>query len=658
MIKFEASFCQLKSFFRYFFIEQDVNTAREELRAIEKEYNKERDRFEKTLENSVSDVVKSQQDTSLYYRQRLENAEKMSESFKKKLEDCRQELSDERMRSTLRNVELERQLESNLGEVQRLQTKIFANRRNVEIQVEPSTAEKSVLCYVRTTNKCTEVAKGDLYDERDEQLKVLQGELLATRRQVEVLQDKLLVQNILQQQLSDVETRKQELTSRCLDLQKHVETLTAERKIERDDFDLKYKSVMEEKERMAREEKDRYHRLEAEFDNVRQEMDDVIKRYETKKAEMKSKLETLEKESEDRKRLEMDVRDLKADLDQLEVNYEREKFELLKKENELAALRDKISDSVDLLTKKTVDHQQETDLFVDLSGLEKQIEEMTAECGELRETDILGSTSDLHSISTVGADEYIPILAFSKKSDPTNGSSLIGDEIKSVTKSPDMVSARDSLSMDDVDGCSTLKKVEDENTFDADKFEDSLFLSLNNDDASSEGRQELVDSIQAQTHLLQSLRAELEEEQKKHKDVKLNLYERIQKLAAENAVSVDETSTPITGRSEIADYSVVPEVLVNLVKENAAKTPSLRQAVVDVKAKVLYLMHENQELRSDMKELKRSVSILINRRDIAQLRKPKNDDTIPSVTLNDEEIYSSPDEEEEHVENVVDLNGK
>lgn len=440
--------------FSLLFLEQDVNTAREELRAIEQEYNKERDRFEKTLESSMSDVFKTQQDTSLYFCQRLENAEKLAESFKKKFEDCKQELSDERMRSTLRNVELERQLESNLNEVQRLQTKIFANRRHVEIQVEPQRCEKGVLCYVRTVNKCTEVPKGDLYDERDEQLKVLQGELHATRRQVEVLQDKLLIQNILQQQLSDVETRKQELNAKCLDLQKKFEILEAERKFERDDFDLKYKNVLEEKEQMARAEQDRYHRLEAEFDNVRQEMDDVIKRYESKKAEMKTKLESLEKESEDRKRLEDDVRVLKDDLDQLESNYEREKSELQLKEDELTTLRDKLKSSLDLLSNKHEEiiripsSSSEIDTsFVDISGLEKQIREMTAECGVIKETDILGSSSDVESISTLEPDEYIPILTFSKKQPPTKD-----DEESSATKSPDMLSAKDdSLSAADVD---------------------------------------------------------------------------------------------------------------------------------------------------------------------------------------------------------------
>lgn len=169
---------------------------------------------------------------------------------------------------------------------------------------------------------------------------------------------------------------------------------------------------------------------------------------------------------------------------------------------------------------------------------------------------------------------------------------------------------------------------------------------------------------------MQSLRAELEEEQKKHKDVKMNLYERIQKLASENILSqpttAEETSilasasapTAADFNRQLAESSVVPEVLIQLATENFSKTPSLREAVVEIKAKVLYLMHENQELRSDMKELKNSVAELATHRSIVNIRKHDVGENLPTLFVNDdEEIYASAIEEQPETVSIVDLEG-
>uniref|UniRef100_A0A915HWS5 Uncharacterized protein n=1 Tax=Romanomermis culicivorax TaxID=13658 RepID=A0A915HWS5_ROMCU len=50
------------------FLENDITAARDEMRAMEQEYAKEKDRFEKALASTASDVLKSQQDTSQFYR--------------------------------------------------------------------------------------------------------------------------------------------------------------------------------------------------------------------------------------------------------------------------------------------------------------------------------------------------------------------------------------------------------------------------------------------------------------------------------------------------------------------------------------------------------------------------------------------------------------
>lgn len=73
------------------------------------------------------------------------------------------------------------------------------NRRTRDVQVDahPRVVSKYVACRPNARHKMTDIEKGDLFDEVEERLKLCQGELNSTRRQVEVLQQKLVdtVQN-------------------------------------------------------------------------------------------------------------------------------------------------------------------------------------------------------------------------------------------------------------------------------------------------------------------------------------------------------------------------------------------------------------------------------------------------------------------------------
>ena len=64
--------------------------------------------------------------------------------------------------------------------------------RDAEVEAFPHCSSKYVTCKPNARNKATDVKKGDLFDEMEERLKLCEGELTATRRQVEVLQQKLV----------------------------------------------------------------------------------------------------------------------------------------------------------------------------------------------------------------------------------------------------------------------------------------------------------------------------------------------------------------------------------------------------------------------------------------------------------------------------------
>lgn len=64
--------------------------------------------------------------------------------------------------------------------------------RDAQVDAHPRVVSKYVACRPNARNKMTDIRKGDLFDEVEERLKLCQGELNTTRRQVEVLQQKLI----------------------------------------------------------------------------------------------------------------------------------------------------------------------------------------------------------------------------------------------------------------------------------------------------------------------------------------------------------------------------------------------------------------------------------------------------------------------------------
>uniref|UniRef100_A0A915IBN4 Uncharacterized protein n=1 Tax=Romanomermis culicivorax TaxID=13658 RepID=A0A915IBN4_ROMCU len=485
-------------------------------------------------------------------------------------------MSDLTARLTLQRCQLERKLENALHELCVLQKKVHITTRNMEVQVLPDCLDKSVLCYVRLVDKDTEILEDDLYDETKEQLIILQGELQVTRRQVEVLQEKLILHNKLQQQFSDLDQEMSTLKSKYDELERTYLETEQQRLLDKIDFDAKCQSLFEQNERMATEEEDKYHQLETEFDNVRQEMEQVINQYELKRAEMKLRLETLESENEDKRKLENDIALLQQTIDSLEMGFEREKAALLKKERDLEHSRQ------DILSKNPKLHSSSMKESQSIVELQRKIQELAATGKEMVETDII---SDQTSTVYSGSVDNVPILAYSKF--------------------PETLPYCEENTSGHSESVSLCKNV---------------FTICDKEKPDSGG---LVQSIKAQTHLLQNLRAELKQEQNKSRNAKASLYERIQKLAKENqsgflsSKSVSHQSLKEAFENSLLEKEKDQESIEALL--SSSQYPSVRDTVLDMKARILYLLHENQKLNTDMKSLKRSILSFINRRELTRL---------------------------------------
>ncbi|KIH48058.1 hypothetical protein ANCDUO_21876 [Ancylostoma duodenale] len=101
------------------------------------------------------------------------------------------------MKAKLERADLERRLTSSIDHVAMLNSQINKSRRDVECEARPRHVSKYVACRPNSRSKSTTIPKGlpfqgDLFDENEERLKLCQGELSTTRRQVHVLQQKLI----------------------------------------------------------------------------------------------------------------------------------------------------------------------------------------------------------------------------------------------------------------------------------------------------------------------------------------------------------------------------------------------------------------------------------------------------------------------------------
>ncbi|VDM81630.1 unnamed protein product, partial [Strongylus vulgaris] len=127
-----------------------------------------------------------------HYRRRCRSIKNSLNIGRAEISHHLKEKEDMKMKSKLERADLERRLTSSIDHVAMLNSQINKSRRDVECEARPRHVSKYVACRPNSRSKSTTIAKGDLFDESEERLKLCQGELATTRRQVHVLQQKLI----------------------------------------------------------------------------------------------------------------------------------------------------------------------------------------------------------------------------------------------------------------------------------------------------------------------------------------------------------------------------------------------------------------------------------------------------------------------------------
>ncbi|VDK61936.1 unnamed protein product [Gongylonema pulchrum] len=157
--------------------------------------------------------------------------------------------------------------------------------RDVQVDAHPRVVSKYVACRPNSRHKTTDIEKGDLFDEVEERLKLCQGELNTTRRQVEVLQQKLVdtvEQRLVRAKFSPIKILSpvKELSISTIGSDERDESLTAdfkeqleELKKQNEDLAARLQESEFGRQNLISSQQQQIAHLVSEFDVVRKELD-------------------------------------------------------------------------------------------------------------------------------------------------------------------------------------------------------------------------------------------------------------------------------------------------------------------------------------------------------------------------------------------------
>ncbi|KHN80514.1 hypothetical protein Tcan_15350 [Toxocara canis] len=300
-------------------LEFEIERLQQERSLLELKLKSAREEFDAGLEVALAESLKKYQQQSVYWKEKMAIANAQQESLKSQMAAMQQEMDEIRLRSDVEKADMARRLTSSIDHVTQLNKQMNRIMRDAQVDAHPRVVSKYVACRPNARNKMTDIGKGDLFDEVEERLKLCQGELNTTRRQVEVLQQKLidtaqlqtngnskkpafspvLLRSSREIQANEIEALPSKANETIDKLNEKVEEL------EKRNVDLaaRMRESEEEKQNMIKMQRQQIAQLVSEFDNVRKELDQEMSRYESERRRLKNRIELLEKVKLDRDRL-------------------------------------------------------------------------------------------------------------------------------------------------------------------------------------------------------------------------------------------------------------------------------------------------------------------------------------------------------------------
>uniref|UniRef100_A0A915C0P5 GRIP domain-containing protein n=3 Tax=Parascaris univalens TaxID=6257 RepID=A0A915C0P5_PARUN len=300
-------------------LEFEVERLQQERSMLELKLRSAREEFDTGLEMALAKSLKKYQQQAAYWNEKMATAAAQQDALKNQIAAMEKEMDEIRLRSDVEKADMARRLTSSIDHVTQLNKLMNRTMRDAQVDAHPHVVSKYVACRPNARNKMTDIGKGDLFDEVEERLKLCQGELNTTRRQVEVLQQKLidtaqvqtgghskmptfspvLLRTSREIQVTDAE----EFPSRSNETAEKLYEKIDELEKRNVDLAARMRECQEEKQNMIKMQRQQVAQLVAEFDIVRKELDQEMNRYEDERRKLKNRVEVLEKVKADRDRL-------------------------------------------------------------------------------------------------------------------------------------------------------------------------------------------------------------------------------------------------------------------------------------------------------------------------------------------------------------------
>ncbi|KFD65450.1 hypothetical protein M514_03839 [Trichuris suis] len=282
------------------YLEKELLKTRVDMRNAEELAGSERINFQRTMEQSLTENLRVQNETASFWRLKLSKMEQQLEKYKKRLQEKENELSEANIRFGLEKANLAQQVRLSLTEVAEFQERFNRPTTNQKIMVQPMVCDQEVSCSVKRSNVATEVQRDEFcadastetvrYEE-DHQVRLLKGELSTTRAQINILQNKLIKEDKKKAEADELGDLYKKAMEQAEDLQQELSISKAETKIAQENLIQRDQAWQAEKEQLLRAEKDRFLRLEKEFEMVREELKAMMIKHEKEKAELMAKLD-------------------------------------------------------------------------------------------------------------------------------------------------------------------------------------------------------------------------------------------------------------------------------------------------------------------------------------------------------------------------------
>ncbi|KAK6111931.1 hypothetical protein QQG55_45635 [Brugia pahangi] len=169
----------------------EIDKLQQERSLLEYQLRNAKEEYEAGLDVALAESLKKYHKQSNYWTEKVSAINASNELLRNENIALKRSIDELKLRTQIQRADLSKRLTSSISHVTHLKKQLNRSTRDVQVDVHPRVVSKYVACRPNARHKMTDIEKGDLFDEVEERLKICQNELIITRQQVAMLQQKL-----------------------------------------------------------------------------------------------------------------------------------------------------------------------------------------------------------------------------------------------------------------------------------------------------------------------------------------------------------------------------------------------------------------------------------------------------------------------------------